>query len=98
MAHPCDLFLPQIPVLFTVIPILLPSLPPFSPPFLFSNGLVLFLTLYLSTFDLILILEARSYVLNSREPETDLLSIITTEIHQVTINAPGTGLLYTTNL
>lgn len=79
-------------------PLLLPSLPLFSPSFLFSNGLVLFFTLYLSIFDLTLILKARSYVLNSREPETDLLSITTSEIHQVIINALGTGLLYMTNL
>lgn len=75
VTHPCDLFLPWTPVLVTVMPMLPPSLPPSLLSFLpFSNGLVLFLILHLSIFDLTLILKVRSYILN-REPETDLLSI-----------------------
>ena len=70
--------------------------------FFFFNCLDLFIALHLPTFDVNLILKARTYMLStyhivSKYRAWNILfveQIVTTEIHCVVTMAPGTGLLY----
>ena len=91
MAHPYHLLLPWILMLYTAIFF-----------FFFFNCLDLFIALHLPTFDVNLILKARTYMLStyhivSKYRAWNILfveQIVTTEIHCVVTMAPGTGLLY----
>ena len=90
MAHPYHLFLPWILMLYIVL-------------FCFVfNYLGLFIALHLPTFDVNLILKARTYMLSiyhrvSKYRAWNILfveQIVTTKFHCVVTMAPGTGLLY----